>query len=116
MKNALIVAAALGIGVLAVSYATAQGSRQEMNACLAEMVQRRIQSQQPVQLSAETITLTGDTLRLSGRAWIRFNDTSIRADEAVINQATKRLELAGSVNTFLGSASDCAAPPRLEFR
>jgi lipopolysaccharide assembly outer membrane protein LptD (OstA) len=116
MKRALIVAAVFSVGVLAVSYATAQGSRQEMNSCLAEMVQRRIQSQQPVQLSAETITLAGDTLRLSGRAWIRFNDTSIRSDEAVFNQATKRLELVGSVNTFLGSASDCAAVPRLEFR
>jgi hypothetical protein len=29
-----------------------------MHACLAELVQRRVQSQQPVQLFAEAITLT----------------------------------------------------------
>jgi len=86
-----------------------------MNARLTALIRARIESQQPVQLSAETITLTGDTLRLAGRALIRFSDTSVRAEEIVVNPVTKRIDLLGTVNAFLGS--DVAPPaPRIEFR
>jgi len=116
MRSALMIAAASGIALMAISSARAQGSRTEMNACFTSVMRTRIESQRPMQLSAETITLTGDTLRLTGRAWVRFNDTSIQAEEVVLNQATKRIDLAGNVNASFGSASPCARPPRVEFR
>jgi hypothetical protein len=59
--------------------------------CLADLIQRRIQSRQPVQLSAETITLTGDMLELTGRASLRFN-------------------------AFMGSSRECAAVPQMQSR
>jgi len=128
MRRAVSVAVSLGIALLATSSATAQKDRSEMNARLAELIRARIESRQPVRLSAETVTLTGDTLRLAGRALIQFKDTgrlnapdnpdawtSIRAEEIVVNQVTKRIDLVGTVQAFL--ASDAAPPaPRIEFR
>ncbi len=119
MRKAASVALILGIVLLAISSVTAQKDRSEMNARLTTLIRARIESQQPVQLSAETIALTGDTLRLAGRARIRFNDTSIRAEEIVVNPVTKRIDLLGTVNAFLGSdvVSDFVPPaPRIEFR
>jgi hypothetical protein len=56
-------------------------------------------------LSAETITLTGDTLRLVARATVRFDDTTIRFEEIVLNQSSKRIE-------FLGNSR----VPKIDFR
>src|SRR5215510_8271850 len=82
MKRAsLVMTVAFTLVIAASSLSMAQRNRQELNTCLGELIQRRVQSQQAAQLSAQTITLTGDTLRLSGRAWIRFSDISISADE-----------------------------------
>jgi hypothetical protein len=68
-------------------------------------------------LSAETITLTGDVLRLSGGAMVRFDDTSIRAAEIVVNQVTKDVEFRGRVMAFLGAGVvDGRDLPRIEFR
>jgi lipopolysaccharide assembly outer membrane protein LptD (OstA) len=115
MRRAVSVAVILSIALLASSSATAQKNSSEMNAQLTALIRARIESQQPMRLSAETITLTGDTLRLAGRALIRFNDTSIRAEEIVINPVMKRVDLLGNVNAFLGS--DVALPvPPIEFR
>jgi lipopolysaccharide assembly outer membrane protein LptD (OstA) len=111
------VAANVGVIVLmAIAAARAQDGRSEMNACLAALIRARIESQQAVRLSADDITLTKDTLRLTGHAWVRFNDASIRADEIVWNQATKGIDLIGNVNAFLGSATGCGEPARIEFR
>lgn len=112
MRRGLVIAAASGIALTAISSAKAQDRR----ACFATLIQARIESRQPIRLSAETVTLTGDTLRLTGRAWVRFNDTSIRAEEVVLHQTTKRIDLVGNVNAFLGSGSNCGRPPRIEFR
>ena len=125
VRRPLSVAVIVGIALLASSSATAQKDRSEINARLAALIRARIESQQPLQLSAETITLTGDTLRLAGRAWIRFNDVgapaspargaSIQAEEIVVNPVTKRIDLLGTVRAFLGP--DVAPPaPRIEFR
>jgi lipopolysaccharide assembly outer membrane protein LptD (OstA) len=112
MKWTLGVAAALSIAVTAL----AQTGMQERRACVTDLIRNRVQSQQPVRLSAEAITLTGDTLRLAGHAKVWFDDVAIQADEAIFNRATKGVELVGSVNSFFGSSSDCSVPPRLEFR
>lgn len=97
MRGGLLVAAVFGLAVMASSRPTAQNRREEMNACFGDLIQRRVRAQQPVQLSAQTITLTGDTLRS-------------------FNQTAKRIQLVGPVNAFLGSRTDCGAPPRIEFR
>jgi hypothetical protein len=51
-----------------------------------------------------------------GRASLRFNNTTIRADDVVLRQATRRIEFAGSVTAFLGSSKDCADIPQLQSR
>jgi hypothetical protein len=90
MKMALL-ALTLSLGVLAAPHAALQTDRQALHMCLADLIQRRIQSRQPVQLSAETITLTGDMLELTGRASLRFN-------------------------AFMGSSRECAAVPQIQSR
>ena len=115
MRKAVSVAVILGIALLAISSATAQNDRLEGKARLTALIQARIESQQPVRLSAETITLTGETLRLAGRPMIRFNDSSIRAEEIVVNPVTKRIDLIGNVNAFLGSDVAPRVPP-IDFR
>ena len=55
-------------------------------------ISARIESQRPIRLSAETITLTGSTLRLAGGANVRLDDTYIRAEEEIfVNPATGEL-------------------------
>jgi lipopolysaccharide export system protein LptA len=73
-----------------------------------------------LRLSAEKVNLAGDTLRLTGRAMVRFDDTSVVADEIVINQASKQVELTAVRQIFIGARSRCAPPPssrpRVEYR
>ena len=97
MKRAVLVAAA-SVAVAAGSHTVAQSGREETKLCLAALIQARVESRQPVRLSARTITLTGDTLRLSGRARIWFDDVSILADEAAFDRTAKRIDLDGNVN------------------
>lgn len=92
MRRAFAVALTLGLALLAVSSGTAQ-TRLQANARLVGLISARIESQRPIRLSAETITLTGSTLRLAGGASVRFDDTYIRAEEIFVNPAT-----AGSAN------------------
>ena len=125
MRRFASIVVVVGLALVAPSSAIAQRDRSEMNAQLVALLRARIESQQPMQLSADTITLTGDTLRLAGRAWIRFNEAaaaasplggaSIRAEEIVVNPVTKKIELSGKVDAFLGSDVAPAAP-RIEFR
>jgi len=70
-----------------------------------------------VRLSAENISLTGDTLRLTGRAKVWFDDTTVQADEIVINQSSKRVEFKGPRKIYFGSESACAPPPqKIQYR
>lgn len=116
MRTVCLTATVGGIALIAVAAALAQDRRTETNACLVGLIQDRIESRQSVRVAADEISLTRDTLRLVGHAWVRFSDTSIRSDEIVWNQDTKRIDLIGNVNAFLGSATGCADPPRIEFR
>jgi hypothetical protein len=100
-------------GILfSISLATAQTGR----ARLAAIIQARVEARQPMQIAGESITLTGDTLRVAGRALIRFNDTSIRAEEVVVHLGTRRIDLVGNASAFLGSDVAPPAPPPIEFR
>jgi lipopolysaccharide assembly outer membrane protein LptD (OstA) len=116
MKIALVVAMVWGApSVVSPSFATAQSGQREMRARLEAQVQSLLESRQPVHLSADAVTLTGNALRLTGHARFRFGDTLIVADEAVVDQVTKRVELVGNVRAF-GPAPRGAVPPRIQYR
>ncbi|HET9266733.1 MAG TPA: hypothetical protein VFO31_01165 [Vicinamibacterales bacterium] len=113
MNRTLIGGAAFSL-VLA---ATASAPAQTRPECMAALIQARLGAQQPVRLKAENISLTGDTLRLTGRAKVWFDDTTVQADEIVIHQSSKRVEFKGSRKIFFGSDSPCAPPPvKVQYR
>ena len=120
MRSALTAVVALATGLATMSPVRAQSGTQPWHDCVTTEIQDRLLSQQPVRLSAENISLTGTTLRLSGRASIRFDDTTVRAEEIVIEQASKAVTLTTVRNIFIGARSRCAPPPsarpRIEFR
>lgn len=92
MKRVLMIAAIVTLtGLFARPMAgQAPQNREEMNATIADLIHDRLIAEQPVRLSADVVTLTGDSLRLSGHAVIR---------------STSRVELIGKVNAFLGAAA-----------
>jgi len=113
MNRTLIGGAAFSLVLAATLPAPAQ-TRPE---CMTALVQARLGAQKPVRLSAENVTLTGDTLRLTGRAKVWFDDTTVQADEIVIDQSSKRVEFKGSRKIFFGSDSPCAPPPqKIQYR
>ena len=87
---------------------------------MATEIQERLLAQQRVRLSAQNFSLEGDTLRLTGNARVRFEQTAVIAEEIVINQSTKRVELTRVRQIYLGSGSRCSPPPhalpRIEYR
>ena len=113
MNRTLVGSAAFSL-VLA---GTASAPAQTRAECMAAVIQARLGAQKPVRLSAENISLTGDTLRLTGRAMVRFDDTTVQADEIVINQSSKRVEFKGPRKIYFGSESACAPPPqKIQYR
>ncbi|HEV8398112.1 MAG TPA: hypothetical protein VGQ37_27745 [Vicinamibacterales bacterium] len=109
--------AALGLTLVVSPTSLAQDDAAARQACLELMIHARLKAQQPVQLSTETVTLTGDTLRPAGRATVRFDDTTIRFDEIVLSQSLKRIDFVGKGMVFLGAESPCVNPlPKIEFR
>ena len=120
MKSALTAVVVLMTGFATVSLVSAQSSARPFFDCVATEIQERLLSQQPVRLSADNVTLTGDKLQLSGQASIRFDGTMVRADEIVIEQSSKQVTLTTVRRILIGSSSRCAppppAPPKIEFR
>jgi hypothetical protein len=120
MRSALTAAVVLATGFATMSPVRAQSGAQPWHDCVTTEIQDRLLSQQPVRLSADNISLTGATLRLSGRASIRFDDTTVRAEEIIIEQASKEVTLTTVRNIFIGARSRCSPPPsarpRIEFR
>jgi len=116
------VAAGLQTGriVVAAEPAAAQGTARPWNDCVAAEIQARLVSQQPLQLSADKVSLEGDTLRLNGNARIRFDDTTVIAEEIAITQSSKSVELTHVTRIFIGARSRCAPPPsalpKIEYR
>jgi hypothetical protein len=82
------------------------------------VIEQRLKAQQPVKLSADSITLNGTVLELKGHVRIvLLPDTLIRAEEARVNGST--VELIGDVNAVFGPSSGVPhpfPPPRIEFR
>jgi lipopolysaccharide assembly outer membrane protein LptD (OstA) len=119
MRTAVATVVILSLAVTTGSSSMAQRGGSEVTARLIAVIRDRLDRQQPLRLSAGSITLSGETLRLTGRAMIRFDDTSIRAEEIVLNPTTKQIELLGNVDTFLGAdvvPEAAPAVPRREFR
>ena len=113
MNRMLVGSAAFSL-VLA---ATVPAPAQTRPDCMAALIQARLGAQKPVRLSAENVSLTGDTLRLTGRAKVWFDDTTVQADEIVINQSSKRVEFKALRKIFLGSGSPCSPPPqKVQYR
>jgi hypothetical protein len=111
----------LGIALGADSSASAQGGgARPWNDCVAAEIQARLVSQQPLRLSAQRVSLEGDTLRLTGQASIAFGDTTVQAEEIVIDQSSKQVALTTVRKIFIGARSRCAPPPssrpRIEYR
>lgn len=82
---------------------------------IAAAIERRLDARQPVELSADSIALTGKVLHLKGHAravWLP--DTVIQAEEITIDDG--RVELVGNVNATLGSSSGVPLPPRIQYR
>jgi hypothetical protein len=90
---------------------------QNRRAQLASAVERRLEAQQPLDLSADSITLTGGSLRLKGHAHIVWlPDTSIVVEEVTIDGS--RVQLIGDINASLGRSSGVPlpSPPTVDFR
>jgi hypothetical protein len=115
MKRAGVVAVALSSAFIAGSHVRAQDGN-EMITRMTAVIERKLQSQEALRLSADTITLTGAMLHLSGHAEIVSKDTKVQANEIVFDQTTKRIALIGVTRGFLGAGSDVVDGPRIEFR
>jgi hypothetical protein len=120
MKRGLTTVIVLVTGLATTSPVLAQGGAKPWNDCVATEIQERLVAQQPLRLAAQNVSLDGDTLRLTGRATVRFEQTMVIAEEIVIHQSTKRVELTRVRQIYLGGGSRCAPPPsavpRIEYR
>jgi hypothetical protein len=90
---------------------------QNHRAAIATAIERRVQTQQPLELSADSIILTGRVLHLKGHAHIVWlPDTSITVAEVKIDGS--RVELIGDLHAALGASSgvDLPTPPQIQFR
>ena len=76
------------------------------------------QAWRPIRLSADTITLTGDVLRLNGTVRIVIRpDTLTQADEVALDRGNRTADLIGKVRASLGpSAGVPLARPRIDYR
>ncbi len=100
MRKRLVLA---GSAVLCLQ--TGAGASQTADALRARFVnllETRLQSEQPMRLSADRITVTGHTLRLEGHARLWFDETAIRAEHATLDTDTNEVTLSGNVNALLG--------------
>lgn len=94
-----------------------QTPNQNHRAAIATAIERRVQTQQPLELSADSIILTGRVLHLKGHAQIVWlPDTSITVAEVKIDG--NRVELIGDLDAALGASSgvDLPTPPQIQFR
>ena len=96
---------------------TAQTREQDRRAQIATVIERRLRTQQPIDLAADSITVTGTLLHLKGHARIVWlPDTVIRAEEVKIDAG--KVELVGDLNATLGSSSGAGLPPppKIDYR
>ena len=87
---------------------------------IARTIERRIEARQPFDLSADTITIEGDVVRLKGHVRIVLGpDMFVRTDEATFDRAARRVQLIGNVWVSRGASPGAALPrpaPGPEYR
>jgi len=85
---------------------------------IARLIERRLETAQPLDLEADTITLEGDVLHLKGSVRIVLGtDSFVRADQAKFDRAAMRVQLIGNAWASLGFASGVTLPrPKIEYR
>ena len=108
------------VALLAPPTAMAQTPAADRRAELARVIERRIEARQPLDVSADAITIEGDVLRLKGNVRIVIGpDTFVRTEEAAFDRAAKRVQLIGNVWASLGPSAGIALRnrnPRVEYR
>lgn len=92
----------------------AQVSPSEVHDRTAALIQQRLDRHRPMRVSADTMTLVGDELRLAGHVRIWFDDMALFTDEAVVHRDTNQVEWSG--NTRINLPRDAQPVPRMEFR
>jgi len=92
----------------------AQFSAGEVHERTAALIQQRLDRQRPMRVSADTITVAGDELRLSGHVRLWFDDMALFTDEAIVHRDRNEVEWSG--NTRINLPRDAQAVPRMEFR
>src|SRR4051794_35054366 len=96
---------------------TARTTEQDGRMHITEAIEHRLQAQQSIDVSADSVILTGTLLHLKGQARIVWlPDTVIRAEEVKIDAGS--VELIGDVNASWGASSGVGLPPppRVEYR
>jgi lipopolysaccharide assembly outer membrane protein LptD (OstA) len=76
----------------------AQDTAAQLRAGFEARIEQRLRSNVAMRLAADSITLTGETLSLSGNVRIRFERIIVIADQATIDRAARRVTLGGNVN------------------
>jgi len=108
------------VALLAPAAPMAQTSAADRRAELVRAIERRIEARQPLDVSADAITIEGDVLRLKGNVRIVIGpDTFVRTEEAAFDRAAKRVQLIGNVWASLGPSAGIALRnrnPRVEYR
>lgn len=82
--------------------AAASQSAQAARSRFVGLLEARLRSAQPMRLSADRITMAGSTVTLEGHARLWFDETAIRAEEAVLDTETRRVTLSGRVTALFG--------------
>ena len=107
------------VALLAPPTAMAQTPAADRRAELARVIERRIEARQPLDVSADAITIEGDILRLKGNVRIALGpDTFVRTEEAAFDRAAKRVQLIDAWAS-LGPSAGIALRnrnPRVEYR
>jgi hypothetical protein len=108
--------AALVVSIVLVGLPLAAQTEQERRGEISGLIEVRLRSSLPVELTADTITVIGDVLRLKGQVKFAFDDTWISAEEATLNRAANKVTLIGNVAAHLGRELTPKNLPRIDFR
>lgn len=104
------------LAVVVITAPIAAQTEGERRAETAALVEARLRASLPLELSADTITLTGNVVRLVGHARVTFDDTWISAEEMSLNQMTGQVAITGNLFVHLGRALTPKDLPRIQFR
>ena len=114
MKQTIQAGLVCGAMLMLTAAPQAQFSASGMHDRTAALIRQRLDRQRPMRVSADTMTLVGDELRLSGHVRIWFDDMALFTEEAIVHRDTNEVEWSG--NTRINLPRDAQPVPRMEFR